>query len=171
MVLSRLNETRPVSDRIGEYMNKGLVAVIALVLIGGVSIIVMKATSSDQPPSPVASTAMHGKDAGAPAREAGQIVVPEFTPVALAGQEAFTEYCAACHGANAAGTAKGPTFIHKIYEPSHHADYAFQMAAKNGVNAHHWRFGNMKPVPGITSDQVQAVAVYVRELQRANGIY
>jgi len=60
--------------------------------------------------------------------------------------------------------------VHKIYEPGHHGDISFQRAAEFGVKAHHWRFGDMPPVPGISADQVSLLVRYVRELQRANGI-
>ena len=49
-------------------------------------------------------------------------------------------------------------------------DFSFQTAAKNGVRAHHWRFGDMQPVPGVTEKQVEWIVKYVREIQRANGI-
>ena len=79
--------------------------------------------------------------------------------------------CAACHGANAAGqNGVAPPLVHKIYEPSHHGDAAFLLAAKQGVRAHHWKFGNMPPVEGVTPGDVKMVVAYVRELQRANGI-
>jgi hypothetical protein len=47
---------------------------------------------------------------------------------------------------------------------------AFVLAAKNGVRAHHWKFGNMPPVKGLTQADVKYIARYVRELQRENGI-
>ncbi|HBM41471.1 MAG TPA: cytochrome C, partial [Sulfitobacter sp.] len=49
-------------------------------------------------------------------------------------------------------------------------DAAFLLAAKQGVRAHHWKFGNMPPVEGVTPGDVKMVVAYVRELQRANGI-
>ncbi|NVK14053.1 MAG: cytochrome c [Rhodobacteraceae bacterium] len=87
------------------------------------------------------------------------------------GKRIFEAKCASCHGENAAGQeGVAPPLVHKIYEPSHHSDTAFLLAAKNGVRAHHWRFGNMPPVPGVTDGEVNLVTRYVRELQRANGI-
>ena len=98
------------------------------------------------------------------------INVPQLTASAQAGEALFQENCAACHGRNATGTDLGPPLVHKIYEPGHHGDMAFQMAAKNGVRAHHWRFGDMPPVPGVSEAEVSKIVTYVRELQRANGI-
>ena len=100
------------------------------------------------------------------------VLVPEaLSANAEIGKLAYDAKCAACHGANAAGQdGVAPPLVHKIYEPSHHGDAAFLLAAKNGVRAHHWRFGNMPPVEGVTDGDVKMIVAYVRELQRANGI-
>lgn len=108
--------------------------------------------------------------AAAPAAAAEEIVVPKLTPVAQNGKAAFDAHCADCHGANGGGTDKGPPLIHKIYEPSHHGDAAFMLAIRNGAPAHHWRFGDMLPVEGVTDAQIGWIVKYVREVQRANGI-
>ena len=101
-----------------------------------------------------------------------EVALPsELSETAEVGKRVFDTSCAACHGANAAGqNGVAPPLVHKIYEPSHHSDAAFLLAAKNGVRAHHWNFGNMPPVEGLTDADVKMVAAYVRELQRANGI-
>lgn len=153
-------------------MNRKIVVSIAVIVIGGTGLAFWKQNQMRTADlrTPMVSTAMHGADAAAPARPADQIKVPKLSASARMGEVAFNENCAACHGENAAGTDKGPPLIHKIYEPSHHADYAFQMAAQRGVTAHHWRFGNMPPVPGVTPKQVDWIIAYVREVQRANGI-
>jgi hypothetical protein len=39
-----------------------------------------------------------------------------------------------------------------------------------GVQAHHWRFGNMLAIEGLTRGDVTMIITYIRELQRANGI-
>ncbi|MCA0961837.1 c-type cytochrome [Salipiger bermudensis] len=94
-----------------------------------------------------------------------------LTPQAELGKRAFDAVCAACHGENAAGKMGfGPPLVHKIYEPSHHGDMAFLVAAQQGVRAHHWEFGNMPPQPQLTQAEVKTIIAYVRELQRANGI-
>ena len=61
--------------------------------------------------------------------------------------------------------------MHRYYEPGHHADETFRRAARFGVRAHHWRFGDMPPVDGLTDADVKAITAYVRELQQANGIF
>ena len=114
--------------------------------------------------------------AGAAAVETGASMVEVQLPdtlsaQALIGQRGFEGLCAQCHGENAAGRQGfGPPLVHRIYEPSHHADAAFLLAAQNGVRAHHWNFGSMPPVDGVTPADVMAITAYVRELQRANGI-
>ncbi|PSJ44967.1 c-type cytochrome [Zobellella taiwanensis] len=96
--------------------------------------------------------------------------MPHGRTLSAQGQATYGEYCASCHGADLRGTPKGPPFIHKVYEPSHHGDEAFYRAAANGVRAHHWRFGDMPPVEGISRDEVSDIIGYVREQQRQNGI-
>lgn len=122
----------------------------AIVIAG--AIVVWQSHPGTQPPSTV------------------PVTVPSLSADARQGQALFEANCTGCHGANAAGTSSGPPLIHKIYEPSHHADITFTMAVKQGVRAHHWRFGNMPPVPGVDDAQITLITRYVREVQRANGI-
>ncbi|MFQ5543832.1 MAG: c-type cytochrome [Nitrospiria bacterium] len=86
------------------------------------------------------------------------------------GERFFNSHCAGCHGSGAKGTDRGPTFISKIYEPSHHGDSSFHLAVRNGVRAHHWRFGNMPKIRGINPEEVDQVISYIRWIQRENGI-
>ncbi|SEO20338.1 Cytochrome c [Pseudorhodobacter antarcticus] len=87
------------------------------------------------------------------------------------GKRGFDAVCAACHGTNAQGRdGVAPPLVHRIYEPGHHGDMAFVLAAKNGVAAHHWPFGNMPAVEGVTDSDVLNIVAYVRALQRENGI-
>jgi cytochrome c len=87
------------------------------------------------------------------------------------GESLFNDKCAPCHGVQASGTMKGPPLVHKIYEPSHHGDAAFHMAVQRGVRAHHWEFGNMPPIPGVSEEEVSEIVKYVRWLQREAGIH
>ena len=108
-----------------------------------------------------------GNDTGAPVA----VTVPALSAQAQAGEAVFNANCALCHGVNAAGTNLGPPLVHKIYEPSHHQDFSFRKAVQKGVQSHHWQFGNMVPVPGVADDDIERIICYVRELQRANGIF
>lgn len=120
----------------------------------------------DQGPHSVQST--NGID-GTPLAE---VTVPELSAVAQAGREVFEVSCAACHGVNAAGQdGVAPPLVHVIYEPNHHGDQSFYQAVRYGVRAHHWRFGNMPAIEGVSQSQVGDIIAYVRELQRANGIF
>lgn len=87
-----------------------------------------------------------------------------------AGRNLFEKNCAVCHGTAAMGTDQGPPLVHRIYEPSHHGDMAFVLAARQGVRAHHWRFGDMPAIEGVSDQDALEIAAYVRALQRANGI-
>ncbi len=111
---------------------------------------------SGTPPPPPASSDGTG---GAP------------VPAELAGGERlFDASCSRCHGPRASGTEQGPPLVHIVYEPNHHGDAAFLRAAAQGVPAHHWRFGDMPPVPGVTPEQVAEITAYIRWLQRQAGI-
>ena len=110
-------------------------------------------------------------DKGAAGKPMVEVVLPTLAAGEVLGETAFNAKCAACHGANAAGQlGVAPPLVHKYYEPSHHGDMAFIMAAQNGVKAHHWPFGDMPPVAGLTQGAVKNIVAYVRALQRANGI-
>ncbi|MCA0871409.1 cytochrome c [Seohaeicola saemankumensis] len=125
----------------------------------------------------------------APAQQGHSMVPPDTSKIAMGdpienvrlpgrlsesatlGKRFYESKCSACHGENAAGqNGVAPPLVHKIYEPSHHSDEAFQRAAQVGVRSHHWRFGDMPPVEGLTRADVKYIVAYVRELQRENGI-
>ncbi|WP_029059641.1 c-type cytochrome [Stappia stellulata] len=113
-------------------------------------------------------------DPGGSSRSGGalaEVIVPEMTGEARLGETEFAENCASCHGANAAGRdGIGPPLVHRVYEPGHHADGAFYLAVARGVRAHHWTFGDMPPVAGVSPEEISRIVAYVRTLQRANGI-
>ena len=96
---------------------------------------------------------------------------PEMTSGLQLGAMNYGVYCASCHGKTGGGSDKGPTFIHKVYHPGHHGDGAFFVASKRGARAHHWKFGEMKPVAGVTDAQIELIVEYIRAVQRANGLF
>ena len=98
------------------------------------------------------------------------VAVPPLSAAAEAGRVAYDRRCLQCHGLHGAGTAAGPPLVHTIYRPAHHADFAFALAVRRGVSAHHWRFGDMPPQPDTSRDEVEAITRYIRELQRRNNI-
>lgn len=87
------------------------------------------------------------------------------------GKKLFEKNCASCHGVDLKGSDKGPPFLHNVYQSSHHGDQSFQAAVRNGSRAHHWKFGDMRPVPGLSADDVAHITSYVRQHQRAVGIH
>ncbi len=104
-----------------------------------------------------------------------QAFTVEVKPASLSqeGEEGaayFKINCQACHGQNAAGTKLGPPLIHDIYNPGHHSDEAFYLAAATGVRQHHWLYGDMPPQPQVAREDVTKIIRYIRELQEANGI-
>ena len=102
---------------------------------------------------------------------AQDFTIPDLSADARQGGSLFVVRCASCHGLYAEGTGKGPPLLHKYYHPGHHDDGAFWRAIRKGSQQHHWRFGDMKPVEGVTDEHVPLIIRYVRELQKANGIF
>ena len=101
-----------------------------------------------------------------------EVKVPkQFSEVAKEGSIIFERNCMSCHGKYGRGTQKGPPLIHIYYEPNHHSDRSFFLAVKNGVRSHHWRFGNMPPIKGVSREDVEKIIPYIREIQRENGIF
>ena len=100
------------------------------------------------------------------------MLIPEtLSRNAQIGKLGFEAKCAIFHGVNAAGQdGVAPPLVHIIYEPSHHGDESFQRAIAMGVRGHHWPFGNMPPVEGVTRADVTMITACIRELQLANGI-
>lgn len=88
----------------------------------------------------------------------------------LPGMAVFDGNCAQCHGEGAIGSERGPPLVHAIYEPGHHGDAAFRRAIRLGSPQHHWQFGDMPPVEGLTESEIEEIVAYVRALQRAAGI-
>ncbi|MCV6576238.1 MAG: cytochrome c [Cohaesibacter sp.] len=86
------------------------------------------------------------------------------------GLRLYNGACIQCHGIEARGSSFGPPLVHEIYKPSHHSDQAFVLAALQGVKAHHWDFGDMPPVEGISQTDLAMITAYIRHLQRKAGI-
>jgi mono/diheme cytochrome c family protein len=85
------------------------------------------------------------------------------------GAEVYASSCASCHGADLRGTEKGPSQLSIVYEPNHHGDDSYRSAIANGAPQHHWSFGDMAPVEGLSDDDVEAVIAYIRSEQQRQG--
>ncbi len=99
---------------------------------------------------------------------AGDIEVP----LALGGGKLlYDKSCSSCHGMQLSGTDKGPPLVHPFYKPSNHGDKSYYRAALYGVRQHHWEFGDMPPVTGMTRKVLGNVVLYVRFFQQHNKLY
>ena len=96
-------------------------------------------------------------------------IPPQSSDLVAVGEPLYQANCASCHGADLRGTSTGPSHLSVVYEPNHHGDSAFVLAARNGVRAHHWSFGDMPPVPGLSDEDLAAIVAYVRNIQREEG--
>ena len=86
------------------------------------------------------------------------------------GARVFAANCATCHGADLGGTDSGPPLLHEVYLPDHHPDAAFVAAIANGSSPHHWDFGPMPAIGGLSDEEVAAVIGHVRDEQRRAGL-
>jgi cytochrome c5 len=87
------------------------------------------------------------------------------------GQLLYEKYCSSCHGLQLNGSDKGAPLLHPFYKPSHHGDKAFYRAALQGTQQHHWEFGNMLPVEGMTTKKMDSLVPYVRYYQQQKKLY
>ncbi|MEN8040081.1 MAG: c-type cytochrome [Actinomycetota bacterium] len=101
--------------------------------------------------------------------DTGTGIAVQDPELVAAGDPLYQASCAACHGTDLRGTDKGPSHLSVVYEPSHHGDAAFVLAVQNGVRSHHWPYGDMTPVPGLSDEDLDAIVAYVRENQRIKG--
>ena len=90
-------------------------------------------------------------------------------PAVPDGAAVYQQYCAECHGVDLRGTDKGPSQLSIIYEPNHHGDYAYRVAIREGTREHHWWFGDMPPVEGITDLEIEQVISFIRAEQQRLG--
>ncbi|MGB8360504.1 MAG: cytochrome c [Acidimicrobiia bacterium] len=99
----------------------------------------------------------------------GSGIEPQDPELVAEGAVLYQANCAECHGADLRGTERGPSHLSEVYVPSHHADGAFQVAVMAGTPQHHWNFGPMPPVGGLSQADVAAIVAFVRERQRVEG--
>ena len=142
---------------------RSIIDVVSILVAGGISYAlwptILQTTQSD------ASITLEN-------RLLAEVLIPEtLSRNAQIVKLGFEAKCAVGHGVNAAGQdGVAPPLVHIIYEPSHHGDESFQRAVAMGVRGHHWPFGNMPPVEGVTRADVTMITACIRELQLANGI-
>jgi len=108
---------------------------------------------------------------GANGANGQEVVIPTLSQAGARGQVAYGRVCAECHGEKIDGTGKGPPLMHPVYNPGHHGDASFVAAARRGAKGHHWLFGDMKPVEGVSDTELAEIIRFVREVQKANGLF
>lgn len=86
------------------------------------------------------------------------------------GAALYGQACASCHGSDLRGTDQGPSHLSQVYAPDHHPDAAFRGAITQGSRAHHWNFGDMPPVGGLSDDEIDLVIGYIRAQQEIHGL-
>ena len=99
------------------------------------------------------------------------VTPPKVPFIHSLGMKKYHTHCASCHGQWGNGSDKGPPLMHPFYIPSHHGDEAFYRAALKGIFAHHWKFGDMPPVPGITKEDMDKIIPFIRWMQQDKGLF
>lgn len=133
---------------------------IVMLIVGAVAVIAV-----------IAIVSMGGSTETADAEAGGnEFNIPVHDPIYVAeGDVLYQANCASCHGDDLRGTGLGPSLLSVVYQPGHHGDGAFALAAINGVRAHHWGFGDMAPIPGLSQEAMDRIIAFVRETQRIQG--
>ena len=100
-----------------------------------------------------------------------QTIMPVLDQTFDDGRQLYASNCAGCHGKTLGGVvSNGPPLVHAYYHSGHHGDEAFYRAVAKGVQAHHWRFGNMSKIESLDRSDVRKVIKFVRAVQSANGL-
>lgn len=118
-----------------------------------------------------AVTVVIGTLVGLGLAEEGPVPVERDATAVAAGEELFSASCAVCHGTDLRGSPTGPPLLVPTYAPNHHGDEAFQQAVAFGTPSHHWGFGDMAPIAGLSRGDVSQIVAYVRTMQEAEGIF
>lgn len=94
---------------------------------------------------------------------------PQDPTLVARGAELYAANCAECHGDDLRGTDRGPSHLSEVYEPGHHGDGAFLVAIRAGVPQHHWDFGSMPAIDGLTDEDIESIVAFVRDRQNDAG--
>jgi len=99
------------------------------------------------------------------------VTIPPLSEAGLRGREVFATSCQECHGVDGAGgTRTGPPLIHPMYRENLYPDFVLKNVIREGKREKNWRFGPMKAVEGLSDQQVDDVATFIRAAQVASGI-
>ncbi|WP_108665340.1 c-type cytochrome [Euzebya rosea] len=111
-------------------------------------------------------TACASEPSGTPETVADDVAAGDVA----AGETLYQANCAQCHGADLQGTDQGPPHLDAVYLPNHHGEFSFRAAVQNGVQPHHWQFGPMPPIDGLSEQDVTDIIAFVRAEQQLAGL-
>jgi mono/diheme cytochrome c family protein len=86
------------------------------------------------------------------------------------GEAIYGANCAQCHGADLAGTERGPSLLEPVYLRGELTDAAVADAIRNGVAERRWDFGPMPANGALSDSQIDAVVEFLRAEQEAVGV-
>jgi len=85
----------------------------------------------------------------------------------VAGQKYFHQVCATCHGADAAGGNKAPTFLQEKFHPKNITNGKIAKTILNGSSS-----GAMPSQKNkVNDEQIREIIKYIRFSQREAGVY
>jgi len=87
-----------------------------------------------------------------------------------AGQAAFADNCATCHGRHAESTGRGPALTLPAYGPAQLPDHRFREAVRQGTPARYDDLGAMPAFPDLPDHRIDQMLTLVRELQSTRGV-
>ena len=82
------------------------------------------------------------------------------------GQTSYHRVCAQCHGADAMGGGRAPTFLQEKFNPKNFSNGRIVRAILNGSDS-----GSMPSQKNkVTDDEIKEIIKYIRHSQREAGI-
>ena len=85
----------------------------------------------------------------------------------VAGQKYFYQVCANCHGVDAAGGNKAPTFLQEIFLPTNFTNERIAKTILNGSSSEEMPSQRNK----INDEQIKEIIKYIRFSQREKGVH
>jgi mono/diheme cytochrome c family protein len=86
------------------------------------------------------------------------------------GERIYVANCAQCHGADLAGTERGPSLLLAVYGPDELPDTDIADAIRNGAEQRLFEFGPMAGNGALSDEQIDAIVAFVRAEQSGAGV-
>jgi mono/diheme cytochrome c family protein len=90
-------------------------------------------------------------------------------PNATDGEQVYSDYCAACHGADFEGTTQGPSHLDPAFDPELTTDADYEAAIREGAETEDFEFVRMPPIRSLDDQQIADVIAYIRRVQEERG--